>query len=338
MNINNLYIFPYIIHFTKAVPPNSQRMVDFRNNSVNANDGKAPLYQDPFIYIGPGDYEGVNEQFLSLRVNTNQYARTFQDRSYVFSIKPLENQQNEDKPADKPYIPDKSLIQSRLKAGGLIFNLNVRGKRGNIVQTFPSVEYDFVPNAFSLTTNDMIHFQWTGSDYNPRRGCNDGEGGPPDLNTYSTAANAEQNSRADRSNWVLMNHMGNNVPKDYIGYNRTNPALNYTQRLQIAIATATSNAPCYQPGGTVADKQLCYDQLMRLAYLNQQRDAVSLILRAGKQCLTQKQIKELGNDENTRKNHPLNCAKLNAKPFPYFDGGIMLMKRAGTHTNIQLPC
>lgn len=47
-----------------------------------------------------------------------------------------------------------------------------------------------MPNQLALSTKDMVHFQWTGSDYNPRRGCNDGEGGPPDANTFYTSANA----------------------------------------------------------------------------------------------------------------------------------------------------
>ena len=43
-----------------------------------------------------------------------------------------------------------------------LHNLNVRGKRGNIVQVYPSVEYDFIPNRLNIDSGDCIHVQWTG--------------------------------------------------------------------------------------------------------------------------------------------------------------------------------
>ena len=69
-------------------------------------------------------------------------ARTFQDRSHNFILMPREMHQ----------IPNDFDIE----------NIQVRGKRGNIVQTFPAVEYDFQPQNPIVTTNSMIHFQWTG--------------------------------------------------------------------------------------------------------------------------------------------------------------------------------
>jgi len=313
---------------------NIAKMVDSRNNSRFEGDPRTPLMQDPYVYIGPGDSADKADKFVSMAVNTNQYGRTFQDRSYVFSIKklPTENVEGSTK-LDQPPV-DWQAMTAALAGGGRIYNVNVRGKRGNIVQVYPSVEYDFVPNALALGKNDLIHFQWTGSDYNPRRGCNNGEGGPPDANTFSTDANANLNPRADRSNILFTDSMNHNVPRDYTGYNAADTTLTYAQKAASAKAKVLANAPCYDPStdgaldGPTATE--CYAQIMRIGYLNQQRDAGSLVLRAGRPCLTQTEIDTLAKiNRDTAEHHPLNCAKMNAKPFPYFDGGLMVMKKWG---------
>ena len=75
---------------------------------------------------------------LQLAINTAQYGRVFQDRSHSFAIRK----------------PSASMTKGR------IHNINVRGKRGNIVQVYPAVEYDFVPNRVKVALNDHVHFQW----------------------------------------------------------------------------------------------------------------------------------------------------------------------------------
>jgi len=75
-----------------------------------------------------------------------------------------------------------------------IYNINVRGKRGNIVQVYPAVEYDFVPVDLEVVAGDYIHFQWTGCDTNPAG--NAGEG----------------TDKTDRSNCVQMMDLNKNFP------------------------------------------------------------------------------------------------------------------------------
>jgi hypothetical protein len=310
-----------------AVKEGTEGMVNSTYNKGQPNG--IPLEQDPYFYIGSPNGEFYNEMFVSTAINTNQYSRTFQDRSYVFAIKPLPTADSAvNDYSDTPEV-DYTEMKRVLNNGGKIYNVNVRGKRGNIVQTFPAVEYDFVPNALALSTNDMVHFQWTGSDYNPRRGCNDGDGGPPDLNTFSTAANADINPRADRSNILFMAHAGTNIPMDYLGKDYNNENFTFAEKMQYSRNQTLKNSPCYDPLTDNEDTaNQCYETMMRLAYLNQQKDRYSLLLRINKKCLTLDELLAIQN-ENVRNFHPLNCAKMNAKPFPYFDGGIMFMKKWG---------
>jgi len=84
-----------------------------------------------------------------------------------------------------------------------IKNLNVRGKRGNIVQTFPAVEYDFVPNRLTIDKNTYVHVQWTGSNtHNNGQPEGDGQAGDDGQGTTGT----------DRSNIVLTQNESENFP------------------------------------------------------------------------------------------------------------------------------
>lgn len=111
---------------------------------------------------------------VRLAINTAQYGRTFEDRTYTFNI------------IERP--PEYSLN------GGEIYNVNVQGKRGNIAQVRNCIEYDFVPDELNISTDDFIHFQFIGSDYNPEG--NEGEG----------------RAGTDRSNLVLLDNFKENIP------------------------------------------------------------------------------------------------------------------------------
>jgi hypothetical protein len=134
--------------------------VDWTSNADNS-----PVQEDPIL-----DQDGMGHQ---LALDTSQFGRTFEDRTHVFHIRPR---------------PTGVLKSQR------IFNLNVRGKRGNIVQAYPSTEYDFAPVYFKGRVGDYIHFQWTGCDTNPAG--NAGEG----------------TAQTDRSNMVQIENMARSHP------------------------------------------------------------------------------------------------------------------------------
>jgi hypothetical protein len=137
------------------------------------NAGNSPVKQDDTVM-----YMGAN---LTLNINTNQYGRTFQDRSHVWNIRK--------RPAGVSNL-------------ARIFNLNVRGRRGNIVQVYPAVEYDFVPEILNVRVGDYVHFQWTGSNTEP-----------------NDAGNGQD--QTDRSNIVQISALNLNYPatQDWLNSN-----------------------------------------------------------------------------------------------------------------------
>lgn len=151
---------------------NSSQNEDKRNGIVS------PVENNPTVDVG------ANLQGLRLAINTAQFGRTFQTRSHTF------------------YIKSKSSLPVGLR-NTKVHNLNVRGKRGNIVQTFPSVEYDFIPKNLTIQNGELLHIQWTGSNthYNGNP-AGDGQAGDAGEGTSGT----------DRHNMMQCKAAGDNYP------------------------------------------------------------------------------------------------------------------------------
>lgn len=147
---------------------------DSRNNTNKRLNIVSPIQDNPLVDIGASSK-------LKLNLNTDQTGRIFQDRSHVFLLRPR---------------PSNMMSQR-------IFNLNVRGKRGNIVQVYPAVEYDFHPNSLTLSSNDLVHIQWTGSNtHNNGNPGGDGQAGDE----------GQGNDGLDRNNLVQISNLNENYP------------------------------------------------------------------------------------------------------------------------------
>lgn len=112
-------------------------------------DDNIPLYERPYVKV----FKDMPK--LSIAINTDQSSRTFQDRTFVFRVKNRPREMGKD---DK------------------IWNLSMRGTRGNIVQTYPSTEYQFTPTHLTIDHNTWISYNCHGSDFNEERNANNGEG------------------------------------------------------------------------------------------------------------------------------------------------------------------
>jgi len=162
-------------------------------HNQNLAQGKiSPIQQNPTVDTG------AHLQGLRLAINTAQTGRTFQDRSHVLTVmeQPAGNQET---------------AQLQKKEGNLL-NVNVRGKRGNIVQTYPAVEYDFEPNDFAMEVGQCVHFQWTGSNtHNNGNPAGDGQAGDAGEGTGGT----------DRSNIAQLLSLRSSYPLPYDKFQST---------------------------------------------------------------------------------------------------------------------
>jgi len=153
-------------------------------NQNKKGNVQSPVEQNPTVDVG------VDMQGLRLALNTAQTGRTFQDRSHVFRV------------MKQPV----GAANTAMRNANKIINVSVQGKRGNIVQTFPAVEYDFWPKRVEMKIGDCAAFQWTGSNtHNNGNPAGDGQAGDA----------GEGRGGTDRSNLIQIMDKNSTYPAPY---------------------------------------------------------------------------------------------------------------------------
>lgn len=164
------------------------------------NGDDSPVEQDEAVIV-PGAEEEVNSgildgnaaggggsdqdgqtRTLQLALNTNQYGRIFEDRSMVFHLVDFDERADLARRRRLQTEKDVKLTEEGLReyeedlSCDTVHNLEVRGKRGNVVQSFPGVEHDFDPSPLVAETGDCIELTIHLTDNDPPN--NAGEGLP----------------------------------------------------------------------------------------------------------------------------------------------------------------
>jgi hypothetical protein len=156
------------------------------NLDYRANGDKAPVQErtgngdntnDIVTDYAASKYPGVS---LQIGVNTDQFGRTFQDRTHTFSIK------------SRP---------TNVDPRANIYNLGNKGGRGNLQNIYPMVENDFCPEKLIVKAGDYVHFQLHGPNYGQQFNRNNAGG-----------AGRTGGTRANRVNIVQIPHPASNYP------------------------------------------------------------------------------------------------------------------------------
>jgi len=167
-------------------------------------------------------FDGDEAIKLQLAVNTAQFGRTFQDRTHYFIV--------EDRPADVP-------------ADAILKLQTVRGKRGNIVQTFPATEYFYHPENQYIKANEFVHFAWTGSNTNPNNNDGQGKQGTDRSNIVAQRVITYDKDEYSNYEWDMSKESGEldtaNAGTSYPSYTKTPDGYVIPAELQTQLLTDT---------------------------------------------------------------------------------------------------